>query len=35
MISSLFFWTLRRHDGESVSGGRRAVTADLVREPVQ
>ena len=35
MISSLFFWTLRRHDGESVSGGRRAVTPDLVREPVQ
>jgi EmrB/QacA subfamily drug resistance transporter len=35
VISSLFFWTLRPHDGESVTGGRRAVTPDLVRAPAQ
>ena len=35
MLSSLSFWTLRPNDGESVSRGKRPVTPDLMREPVQ
>lgn len=35
MLSSLSFWTLRPNDGESVSRGKRPVTPDLIREPVQ
>jgi len=32
ILSSLSFWTLRPHDGESVSKGRRSATPDVVRE---
>jgi EmrB/QacA subfamily drug resistance transporter len=35
MLSSLSFWTLSPNDGESVSRGKRPVTPDLIREPVQ
>jgi len=36
LLSSVFFWGLRRHDGESVSRGRQTVVApELAKEPAQ
>jgi len=35
LMSSVLFWGLRRHDGESVSRGKPAVAPELVREPAQ
>jgi EmrB/QacA subfamily drug resistance transporter len=35
MLSSLSFWGLRSDDGQSVSGGKRPVTAELIRDPAQ
>ncbi len=35
MVSSLSFWGLRRNNGESVSGKRRAVTEGLAQSAVQ
>jgi len=34
-LSSITFWTLRPDDGQSVSGGKQAVTQELIREPAQ
>ena len=35
LLSSLTFWSLRPDDGQSVSGGKQAVTQELIREPAQ
>jgi MFS family permease len=35
LLSSGFFWTLRRNDGESVSRGKPVMRAELARDPVQ
>jgi len=35
LLSSLTFWSLRQEDGQSVSGNKRAVSQDIIREPPQ
>ena len=35
MLSSVAFWRLRPNDGANVSGGKQAVTTELIREPAQ